>query len=392
MERVRHPHVVPIVAANLDHSPPYFVMPLAEGSLLDELDRFKDDEPAALAAFRQVCAGVQALHSSGIIHRDIKPANVLRFSGGRFAVSDFGLAKLDARDSTVLTQTNAFYGTFAYSAPEQHLPAGTREADARTDIFQLGKMLYQMVTGRSPALIEPEALPRGLAHIVQRASSAHPEDRYQTLAELLDALRYYELSKDPTRNLRAALENLVLQTEDLLRRREYRAENLRAILALLIDLDRLSARTIIEFFDRIPREVLPVLAGEYAGEFLPLLRAYARAIRSLVARFDFAYADVVARRMRSVFVHARSVEVKTTALSINLVAAAELNRFAAMNAFNSLLATVKDAELAISAGEMLRAHARHYRTLAREVPSGRLHPAIRAVRAALLSGSDEVPF
>src|SRR5262249_6158075 len=161
-------------------------------------------------------------------------------------------------------------------------------------------------------------------------------------------------------------------------------------LALLADLDRLSARTIIELFDRIPREVLPVLAGEYPGEVLPLLRAYARAIRSLVARFEFAYADMVAPRMRSVFVHAPDGDIKINALSITLVAAAELNRFAAMNAFNSLLATVKDTELAIAAGEMLRAHARHYQKLAREVPSGRLHPAIREVRAALLCDSDEV--
>jgi serine/threonine protein kinase len=392
MERVRHPHVVPIVASNLEHSPPYFVMPLAEGSLLGELDRLKDDEDAALAAFQQICAGVQALHSSGIIHRDIKPANVLRFSGGRLAVSDFGLAKLDTRDSTVLTQTNAFYGTFAYSAPEQHLPAGTREADVRTDIFQLGKMLYQMVTGRSPALIEPDALPRGLAHIVQRAASTHPEDRYQTLGELLDALRYYELSKDPTRNLRAALENLAQQAEDLLRRREYRSENLKAILALLVDLDRLGPRTIIEFFDRIPREVLAVLASEFAGEFLPLLRAYARAIGARVARFDFAYADLVARRMRSVFVHARDVDIKTTALRTTLIAAVELNRFAAIDGFNGLLATVKDTELAIAVGEMLHGHARHYQKVAQHVPSGRLHPAIREVQARVLADSNDAPF
>jgi eukaryotic-like serine/threonine-protein kinase len=392
MQRVRHPHVVPIVYANLEHSPPYFVMPLAEGSLLGELDRLKDNEANALEVFNQICAGVRALHASGIIHRDIKPANVLRFAGGRIAVSDFGLAKLDTRDSTILTQTNAFYGTFAYSAPEQHLPAGTREADARTDICQLGKMLYHMLTGKSPALIEQDALPRGLAHIVQRATSAHPEDRYQTLGELLDALRYYQLSKDPTRNLREALENLVLQAEDLLRRREYQAENLKAILGLLLSLDRLGHPTIIEFFDRLPREILPVLAGEFPGEFLPPLRAYAGAIQSRVAGFNFAYADTVARRMRSVFVHARNTEVKTAALQITLIAAVELNRFAAMNVFNSLLTTIKDVDLAIAVAEMLRAHSRFYQKVAEQVPPNRLHPAIREVQGDLLADSDEVPF
>jgi eukaryotic-like serine/threonine-protein kinase len=392
MQRVRHPHVVPIVYANLEHSPPYFLMPLAEGSLQGEMDQLKDNEERALEIFGQICAGIQALHASGIIHRDIKPANVLRFAGGRIAVSDFGLAKLDTRDSTILTQTNAFYGTFAYSAPEQHLPAGTREADVRTDVCQLGKMLYHMLTGKSPVLIEQDALPRGLVHIVQRATSAHPEDRYQTLGELLDALRYYQLSKDPTRNLREALENLVLQAEDLLRRHEYQAGNLKAILGLLLNLDRHDARTIVEFFDRLPREILPVLAAEYPTEFLAPLRAYADAILSRVAGYSFAYADTVARRMRSVFVHTRSGEIKTLALRITLISAVELNRFAAMNVFNSLLTTVKDVDLSLAVAEMLRAHARHYQKVAEQVPPSRLHPAIREVQAGLIADNDEVPF
>src|SRR4029077_16248933 len=100
--------------------------------------------------------------------------------------------------------------------------------------------------------IEQDLLPRGLAHIVQRATSPHPEDRYQTLGELLDALRYYALAKDPARNLREALENRVLQAEDLLRRHEYKAENLKAILGLLLHLDRLPAVRVIELFDRLP--------------------------------------------------------------------------------------------------------------------------------------------
>jgi serine/threonine protein kinase len=392
MQRVRHPHVVPIIHASLEHSPPYFVMPLAEGSLLTELERVRNSEEAALEAFRQICSGVQALHASGIIHRDIKPANVLRFGRGRFAVSDFGVAKLDTRDSTILTQTNAFCGTFAYSAPEQHLPAGTREADVRTDVCQLGKMLYQMLTGRSPVLIEQDALPRGLAHIVVRATSPHPEDRYQTLGELLDALRYYELSKDPAKNAREALENLVLQAEDLLRRQEYRAENLKAILALLLHLEGQAPRLVIEFFDRLPREILPVLAAEFAGEFLPPLRAYSAAIQSRVAGFNFAYADTVARRMRSIFVHARHREVRTLALEITLIAAVELNRYAAMNVFNGLLATVKDVDLALAVGEMLRCRAQHYQKVAEQVPPGRLHPAIRQVQSERLAEDRDVPF
>ncbi|MBV8383850.1 MAG: serine/threonine protein kinase, partial [Planctomycetaceae bacterium] len=204
MERVKHKHVMPVVAANLAHHPPYFVMPLAERSLEQELPRLAGHEAEVLAIFRQICLGVQAIHDAGIVHRDIKPANVLRFAGGRVAVSDLGAAKLESRDTTVLTQTGVVVGTLAFLAPEQFLPEGCRSADIRTDIFQVGKVLYQLLTGRSPVLIEPGALPAGLAHILRRATSATPDDRYQELGEFLDALHYYELSKDPSKNAREA--------------------------------------------------------------------------------------------------------------------------------------------------------------------------------------------
>src|SRR5260370_1156528 len=108
-------------------------------------------EERVLGVFGQICSGVGALQASGTSHRDIKPANVLRFAGGRIAVSDFGLAKLDSRDSTILTQTHAFYGTFAYSAPEQHLPAGAREGHRPADRLPLSQMLFPLSTCVSPA-------------------------------------------------------------------------------------------------------------------------------------------------------------------------------------------------------------------------------------------------
>jgi serine/threonine protein kinase len=390
MERVDHPHVVPILAANLAHSPPYFVMPLAEGSLTDDLPRLQGNEDEALGAFRQVCLGVQAIHESGIVHRDLKPANVLRFAGGRLAVSDLGVAKLDSRDTTVLTRTAAVVGTFDYLAPEQWLPAGTREADARTDVYQLGKLLYHLLTGKSPVLIEPGALPTGLAHILQRASSVNPDDRYGDVAALLDALRYYELSKDPGKNTREALENLVLQAEHLLRRREFESANVRQILGLLMNLDRSEPWATIEHFDRLPDALLPVLASEFAGEFLPVLRGYAEAIEARVAGCAFGYADTVARRMRIVFARARDFELKTLALRTTLVAAVALNRFAAIGTFNRMLVEVKAVELALPVAEMLRQRAEEYAEVAAEVAPDRLHPAIRDLREALLT--TEVAF
>ncbi|MGE3818247.1 MAG: serine/threonine-protein kinase [Isosphaeraceae bacterium] len=388
MRRVRHPHVVPVLGANLEADPPYFVMPLALGSLEEELGRLAGNEDEALSVFRKVCLGVRAIHDRGIVHRDVKPANVLRLANGQVVVSDLGIAKLETRDSTVLTQTRAVVGTLAYLAPEQFLPDGSRRADVRTDVYQLGKLLYRLLTGRSPALIEPGAVPKGLAHILSRATCVNPDDRYRNLDELLDALRYYALSRDPGRNAREALESLVTQAEALLKRREYRADLVREILALLAPLGRLEPPAAIERFDRLPDGLLPVLAWDFAGEFVPVVRAYGDAIRARVAGFPFSYADQLARRMRLIFEAADRPALKVEALRALLIAAVELHRFAAMHVFNRLLAAARSVEDALPIAEMLRAHDGHYAMIADGVSADRLHPAIREVRLELLAPAD----
>ncbi len=141
MERIQSPHVIPISGSNLDHEPPYFVMPLAERSLESDLPLLLGDEPTALEIFRQVCLGVQDLHGRGVFHRDLKPANVLRLADGRMVVCDLGLARSENRDTTVLTRSIGWIGTEAYLAPEQRQPGGSHNADARKDVYQLVKVL-----------------------------------------------------------------------------------------------------------------------------------------------------------------------------------------------------------------------------------------------------------
>ncbi len=391
MARVKHPNVVPVLDADLSATPPYFVMPLADGSLEDELPWLAGSELEALAAFHQACLGVQAIHGSGTVHRDIKPANLLRFRNGRVAVSDLGVAKADEPEATVLTRTRTVVGTYGFLAPEQFLPAGSRRADVRTDVYQLGKVLYRLLTGESPILIEPAAVPKGLFHVLSRATSSNPEDRYEDLGALLDALRYYELSKDPARNSREALENLVLEAEAWLGRGEYRSENVREILALLEPLDRLNPIAAVERFDRLPDALLPILARDFPVDFAPVLRGYAGALRSRVATFKFGYADILARRMRKVFFAADHADLKALALEITLVAAVALNRFAAMGVFNRLLMSVRSVEIALPVAEMLRARLPYYSEVARGAPPDRLHPAIRDVRKDLLTTA-EVSF
>lgn len=128
----------------------YYVMPFVEGeSLRDRLTR-EHQLPLedALQITREVAEALGYAHSHGLIHRDIKPENVL-FQAGHAVVSDFGIARaVSAANGTTLTETGLAVGTPAYMSPEQ--ASGAREVDARSDIYALGCVLYEMLSGETP--------------------------------------------------------------------------------------------------------------------------------------------------------------------------------------------------------------------------------------------------
>ena len=221
MAGIQNPNVMPVLFSALDHDPPYFTMPLGKNSIADELGILSKDEPKALEAFKQICLGVQAIHRAGGTHRDIKPPNAMRMSSGEIVVSDLGLAKLDPRDTTILTQSNVFMGTEAYSAPEQRVLRGTREADARTDVYQLGKLLYELLTGCLPVAMDLNAVPVGLAYIIRKATRDSPGDRYPSVAHLLDVIAAYQYASTPGADPARTIEALMQQAEILLRSNRY---------------------------------------------------------------------------------------------------------------------------------------------------------------------------
>jgi serine/threonine protein kinase len=126
----------------------YFVMEYVDGTDLRKILRGPGLPPVqALKAIAQICDALQAAHQEGVIHRDIKPENILINSKGYVKLADFGLARPMGEDETArLTGSQAVMGTYDYMAPEQR----EGHADQRTDIFALGVMLYEMLTGQPP--------------------------------------------------------------------------------------------------------------------------------------------------------------------------------------------------------------------------------------------------
>ncbi|WP_165222495.1 serine/threonine-protein kinase [Aquisphaera insulae] len=374
---MRHPHLLPALDSRLDEDPPYFVMPLAAGTLDDDVrGRRPGGVGWSLAVLRQVCLGVQALHRAGVTHRDLKPANVLRLRDGRYVVADLGTAKREPRDSTVLTRTCAILGTLCYLAPEQMMPGGSRMADARTDVFQLGKMLYQLITGKLPAAIEPARLPPSLAHIILRATASRPEDRYPDVASFLDSLE--AVRRDPAGMAGLTgmgLERLIERCADETGSEPPRPE----ILHALATLEGKPAGTILDLFDRLPRGTLVALCEGDAAPFAQALGTYAGALEHAAGRRGFDYADLVLSRMRSVYDASRSPEIKAAALRAILVAAVVFNRYATMDRFKTLIYAIRSTDLALLVAEMLRDHRDYFQEVASHLNARRLHSAIAAV-------------
>jgi ABC-type amino acid transport substrate-binding protein len=206
-----HPHIVPIYEVGEHQGQHFFSMKLVEGgSLSQHLPRLRQD-PRAVAQLMATLAGaVHYAHQHGILHRDLKPANVLLDDQHQPHITDFGLARRVARDTPTperrLTQTGAIMGTPNYMAPEQ--AAGKKELTPACDVYSLGAILYELLTGRPPFVadstlevlmqvqqsepIPPRALepsiPRDLETICLKCLEKEPARRYPTAGALADDL------------------------------------------------------------------------------------------------------------------------------------------------------------------------------------------------------------
>jgi len=192
--RLQHPNVAQVLDANLEREHPYVVTQLGPTGNLRGL--LSVDEPLSpsriVAYFVQVCHALRSAHLFGIIHRALKPENVLFDLYGNVLVSDFGMARIVERDAAVIHQVFVGMGSVAYLAPEQF--ADPRNADARSDIYALGILLYEMCTRRLPGRRSPmpsevnRELPKGLDDVFDQMTQDAPEDRFGSVQEVLDAL------------------------------------------------------------------------------------------------------------------------------------------------------------------------------------------------------------
>ena len=216
--QVTHKNVIRIYDLGDADGVKFITMEFVEGvdlrALIQEKKKFSPEE--AVQITEQICRALEATHNVGVIHRDLKPQNIMRDQSGRILLMDFGLARTVEGDG--MTQSGALVGTMEYMSPEQAL---AKDLDQRSDLFTLGLILYELLTGRAPYGAESAVaslikrtqeraipvsdhdgtIPRPLSNIVSKCLERDPKMRYQNAAELLHDLDAYS-GKGAAANLR----------------------------------------------------------------------------------------------------------------------------------------------------------------------------------------------
>jgi tRNA A-37 threonylcarbamoyl transferase component Bud32 len=203
--KLSHPNVVAVIDAGEDGGHPYIVFEYVEGETLKQrINRVGAlDAREALAYAIEVARGLTVAHARKMVHRDIKPQNVLIDSEGRAKLTDFGISRQLERDG--LTATGRVLGTTDYVSPEQAMGRGV---DQRSDLYSLGVVLYEMLTGQVPYQADSQVgvamkhvnedmpdvqtyrpdLSAAAALVVERATAKDPDQRYQDIGEMIDDL------------------------------------------------------------------------------------------------------------------------------------------------------------------------------------------------------------
>ena len=370
--KLNHPNIVKIIGRKLRAERPWFVMELADHNLRRVLSEGPVSESDAVDIFRQLLAGLAHAHENRIIHRDLRPENVLVFSNTKanIKLGDFGAARIDTSDTGRLTRENQHIGTFIYSAPEQLI--SPHDADERADIYALGKLLYEILTGEQPiGDLRIGQLDSKFQYVVHKCTENRKEERFQSVEELRQA---FELAIRPSELLEAPTE----QVRDILS--VYLFSHSAERISLLSELTQVletnsdDGELYTAYVPRFPEALTSDFIETHPRSFERIIWAFDEHVRG---GLPFAYTDVVADFYKTVFGLSESLTIKRLILARLLSMGVTHNRWHVMDVTQDLFSSIEDVAVAQVAADVIREDDDNAFSLRTQMLRRQLHELIR---------------
>jgi serine/threonine protein kinase len=371
IQKLTHRGIIKVISTHLQSEPHWYVMPHYPGSLLQVMPQLHIDRDRGFRIFEKVLEAIGYAHKQGVIHRDLKPENILLDTDDSAVVTDFGLGRaLDALTSRA-TGTGAWIGTFGYMAPEQMNHAA--HADARSDIFALGRMLYEMMTCEPRwAVQDLTKLPVGISEIVQKCTLTEPDQRFQTVAEMRKALARIT-SQHP--QAEQSLDKLVQRIVDQSLFTSGDIEELAKLIGLCRDQSELLHEVAIKIsvpaftaLDRSFPEISKLLARRFAE-------------RSMGQGWSFSYTDTLGSTCAKLHGATLQPEIKGLMAATALEVGASHNRFYVLDVAASLIAGAKDETEALAVAHAICQQKGNFAAIQGRLTVWKLHPALGEVFA-----------
>lgn len=348
-EGLEHENIVPVIDPDLDGKTPQFVMPRAQFNLKSFLAKYGASVDN-LWIFYQIAEGLKFAHSRGIIHRDLKPENILCLYNPftnqyRFAICDFGLGRDLRSNSPVLTSSGAFLGTYEYMAPEQY--QNPKIATELSDIYSLGKILYEIITGELPyPEIDLDKIPPQFRYITQKACNKQPDNRYRTVDDLLT-----DLNRVTNESKIFSTPDVLVEQEisDIVKKGDYSKEKIERIIALFIE-HQADLKLLLQKFPKLPDPILRLMIKNHKGAFLNILKEYDKLVSG---GLDFEYCDIVADFYKKLYTITDSFEIRQVVLTRLPTLGYINNRYHVGSVFASLVSQTTDPSLILTIKDVL---------------------------------------
>ncbi|MBX2968245.1 MAG: protein kinase [Cyclobacteriaceae bacterium] len=295
-EQIDHPNIVPVL--EVEHTePPAFIMPLAEASMLEDIQSNELHSGNFRNCLSDIMAGLEELHALGIYHRDLKPANVLRFKKTGYAIGDFGLMSLNQTGVTTITQTGMAKTTDLYTAPE--ITQDLKYASVQSDIFSLGCILHDFVGQTNRIALHEISETNEYSDILAGATRMNPRRRFSSVATFREALASItNIPATPkTRAAEIVLESLAKETSEFDEKDISKLSNF-----LSSSVNATEKSSVLEQIGL--KHIGIILQDEANSSFIA--KVYCEHVRT--ASFNFEMCDTIANRV-SAFMKNNSVDV-----------------------------------------------------------------------------------